>query len=165
MADSDGVQGQPWQNSTQQDDVGQQTADSADIGTKRGDKSARSSTQQLLSWDLQDGVVCLDAGFPGGTLSGLKPYPGCTGRRSAVFRGYKRRSGRKTAALTGVRRAKSPFFRGQRSWLWRHLSEKQQVKDSGVCRVIWTISRGSRHCNSSTAPLNSRIQPHFLTRI
>lgn len=113
----------------------------------------------------RSGVVCLDTGFPGETLSRLGPYPGCTGRRAAVSLAKRKHSDGQKAVLAGVRGAKSPFFRGQRSWLGRHLSEKQQVKDGGVCRVMWTISRGSRHCNSSTAPLNSRIQPHFPTRI
>ena len=81
----------------------------------------------------------------------------CFGRKEA-FR-------RATGGAGGRKKGKKPLFFTQQGWLWRHLSEKQQVKDSGVCRVIWTISRGSRHCNSSTAPLNSRIQSHFLTRI
>ena len=112
----------------------------------------------------RSGDVCLDAGFPGETLSGLGSYPGCTRRRLEVFRG--KRGFRRAKGGVGRRtRDKKPLFFVQLGLLGQHSPGKQPVKDGGVCRVIWTISRGSRHCNSSTAPLNSRIQPHFPTRI
>ena len=58
----------------------------------------------------RSGNVCLDAGFPGETLSWLGPYPGCTGRRAAVSLAKRRRSDGQKAVLAGVRGAKSPFF-------------------------------------------------------
>jgi len=54
--------------------------------------------------------VCLDAGFPGETLSGLGPYPGCTERKWLVFKAKRRRSCGQKAALSGVQRAKYPYF-------------------------------------------------------
>jgi len=115
----------------------------------------RASRAEPYAWML--GLRAKQA--PGSDLIWAAPGEiGCISKK-------KRRSCGKAAILTGVRKGKKPLFCVQRSWLGRHLSEKQQEKDGGVCRVIGTISRGRRHCNSSTAPLNSRIQPHFLTRI
>ena len=86
MADSDGGRREPWDDTTQQDALVQQTANPGDIRGKRDRKSGRSSTQQLLSRNLHGRTMCLYAGFPGETLSGLGPYPGCTGYNLAVFR-------------------------------------------------------------------------------
>ena len=58
----------------------------------------------------RSGDVCLDAGTPGETLSGLGSYPGCTGRRTAVSLAKRRRSDGQKEVLAGVRGAKSPFF-------------------------------------------------------
>ena len=87
MADRDGGQREPWDDTAQQYGVRRQTADPATIQVKHGGRSGRSSTQQQHSWDLLGGDVCLDAGFPGETLSGLRPYPGCSRQSLAVFRG------------------------------------------------------------------------------
>ena len=76
MADCDGGQGQTLDDSTQQDTVGQQAVDPATIQSKHGGRRGRSTTQQLISRDLQDEVICLDAGAPGETVSTLGPYPG-----------------------------------------------------------------------------------------
>ena len=60
----------------------------------------------------------------------------CFGRKEA-FR-------RATGGAGGRKKGKKPLFFTPQGWLGRHLSGKQPVKDGGVCRVIWTISRGSR---------------------
>lgn len=90
---------------------------------------------------LPEKSMCLDAGVPGATPSKVGPYPGCSGRRLAAFRVKKRAYKRKKGGVGKRTRGKKPLFCVQRSWLWRHLSEKQQVKDGGVCRVIWTSTR------------------------
>ena len=110
MMDRDGGQGQPWDERAQQDVVGQQIALPRDIRAKRGGKSGRSSTQQLHSRGIQGRTMCLDAGSPDETLSGLVPYPGCTGRKWLVFIAKRRRSCGQKAALSGVQRAKYPYF-------------------------------------------------------
>ena len=87
MADRDCGRREPWDDTAQQYGVRRQTADPATIQVKHGGRSGRSSTQQQHSWDLLGGDMCLDAGFPGVTLSGLRPYPGCSRQSLAVFRG------------------------------------------------------------------------------
>ena len=102
---------------------------------KARQQNGHSSTEQPCSQNLQNGIVCLDAGSPGKTGSRPVSSPGCTGRRSALFRGKRgvqavnRRPG-------GHKEGEKPHYCTQQGWLGRHLSGKQPVKDSGVCRVI-----------------------------
>ena len=97
MADRDGRQGQPYDGGTRRDGVRRQTADPADILAAYSHRSGRSSTEHPFSQDLQGKTMCLDAGFPGETVSGHGLFPGCTGRRSALFR-------EKTGVQAGDRR-------------------------------------------------------------
>ena len=92
-------------------------------------------------------------------------YPGYTGRRSAVFRGAQEAFRRENGGASGRKKGKKPLFCTQQGWLGRHLSGKQPVKDGGVCRVIGTISRGSKRKEPHISGDKSRNQPHFLTRI
>lgn len=87
MADRDGGRREPWDDNAQQYGVRRQTADPAAIQAKHGSRRGHSRTQQIHYRDYQDRDVCLEAGFPGETLSGLRPYPGCSGQSLAVFRG------------------------------------------------------------------------------
>ena len=116
MADRDGGRREPWDDTTQQDALVQQTADPGDIREKRGGKSGRSSTQQLLSRDLQGIVVCLDAAFSGATSSRFGPYPGCSEQSLAVFRGKKGIQA-KNGSVDGRVRDKKPLFSYSKAYL------------------------------------------------
>ena len=163
MADRDGGQGQLWDDSTQQYAV-EHAADPATFQAKHGSRRGHSRTQQIHYRDYQDRDVCLDAGFLGVTLSGLRPYPGCSGQSLAVFRGKKGIQAKNGSVDGRVRGVKAPFS-VQVGLLGQHSPGKQPVKDRSVCRVIWTSTRGSRHCNPHASSQKSRIQPHFSTRI
>ena len=90
--------------------------------------------------------------FSGQNRLRLGLHPGSNWRRLAAFRGKRGVCVGKRRRCRACEGQKAHFFCVQRSWLWRHLSEKQQVKDGGVCRVIWTSTRGSRRCKSSFHP-------------
>ena len=110
MADRDGGRREPWDDTTQQDALVQQTADPGDIRGNRGGKSGRSSTQQLLSRDLHVRTMCLYAGFPGVTSSRLRPYPDCIGRSSAASLAKRRLYGGDRRRWRAYRGQKAPFF-------------------------------------------------------
>ena len=70
MADRDSEQREPGDDTAQQYGVRRQTADPATIQAKHGSRRGHSRTQQIHYRDYQDRDVCLDAGFPGETVSG-----------------------------------------------------------------------------------------------
>lgn len=102
MDDRDGGRREPWDDTAQQYGVRRQTADPATIQAKHGSRRGHNRSQQIHYRDYQGRDVCLDAGFPGETLSGLVPYPGCTGRRLAVSLAKRGRSDGQKAVLAGV---------------------------------------------------------------
>ena len=135
MADRDSEQREPWDDTAQQYGVRRQTADPATIQAKHGSRRGHSRTQQIHYRDYQDRDVCLDAWFPGETLSGLRPYPGCSRQSLAIFRGKKGIQAKNGSVDGRVRGVKAPFFRTARL-TWQHSAGKQPVKGGGVCRVI-----------------------------
>ena len=116
MVDRDGGRREPWDDTTQQDALVQQTADPGDIRGKRGGKSGRSSTQQLLSRDPHARTMCLYAGFPGVTSSKLRPYPGRSEQSLAVFRG-KKGIQTKNGSVDERARDKKPLFSYSKAYL------------------------------------------------
>lgn len=72
---------------------------------------------------------------------------------------------RAKGGVVGCPEGKIPLFCTQRGWFGRHLSEKQQVKDGGACRVIWTSTRTQQKEKLRIPCIESQIQPHFHTRI
>ena len=127
MADRDSEQREPWDDTAQQYGVRRQTADPATIQAKHGSRRGHSRTQQIHYRDYQDRDVCLDAGFLGVTLSGLRPYPGCSGQSLAVFRGKKGIQAKNGSVDGRVRGVKAPFFRTARL-TWAAFSMKTAGK-------------------------------------
>ena len=128
---------------------GSETADPAGILAVCSRRSGRSSTEQPCSWGFQGRTVCLDAGAPGETVSGAWGLSGLHRAKIGCISGVQEAFRWSTGGAGGRKKSKKPLFCAQQGWLGRHLSGKQPVKDSGVCRVIGTISRGSRRCKFS----------------
>ena len=127
MADRDGEQREPWDDTAQQYGVQRQTADPVTIQAKHGSRRGHSHSQQIHYRDYQDRDVCLDTGFSGVTLSGLRPYPGCSGQSLAVFRGKKGIQAKNGSVDGRVRGVKAPFFRTARL-TWAAFSMKTAGK-------------------------------------
>ena len=127
MADRDGGRREPWDDTAQQYGVRRQTADPATIQAKHGSRRGHSRIQQIHYRDYQDRDVCLDTGFSGVTLSGLRPYPGCSGQSLAVFRGKKGIQAKNGSVDGRVRGVKAPFFRTARL-TWAAFSMKTAGK-------------------------------------
>lgn len=69
-----------------------------------------------------------------------------------LYSGSKEGLQAKNGSIDGRVRDKKPLFFVQLGLLGQHSPGKQPVKDGGVCRVIWTSTRGSRRCKSSFHP-------------
>ena len=92
------------------------------IPSRRDCRNRHGSTELPHSRDLQDGIVCLDAGSPGETGSRARGLSRLhRANISAVFE-KKRRSGGQQAALAGARMAKSPIIAHSKAGL------------GGICR-------------------------------
>jgi len=111
MGDRDGGRRESCDDTAQQYGVRRQTADTATIQAKHGSRRGHSRTQQIHYRDYQDRDVYLDDGFPGETLSGLRPYLRAVAGKVWLNSGAKEGLQAKSGSVDGrVRGVKAPFF-------------------------------------------------------